>query len=354
MPWLSWIVSNLVLALLLAAAAWIMQRRLRQYAVAHVLWVLVLVKLVTPPLVSVPLQEARIKTACEEGTCHCGPHPTSFMQGGLPLLLLGAWTIGALTTGFLAWRRWNRFQQLTSNAAPASQKWQALASRLSTELSLRRTPEIVQVPGRLPPLVVPGWRQPRVLLPAELIDGLTPPQQKALLLHELIHIKRRDHLVRMLESAVSVVYWWLPIVRWIGPQLRACEENCCDAAVVAFQPNERRDYAQLLLDVLDFVAPAPRVVEQATAMNSSGDLERRLLAILRTDCGSPRTWGSFGVAAVVLACGVVPCEINYDWTRRPPPIPTTPTETDSISPSPWIRAGCGDEVFRKIEYCCPS
>jgi beta-lactamase regulating signal transducer with metallopeptidase domain len=348
MAWLSWIVSNLVLATLLAAAAWIMHRRLRQPAVAHVLWVLVLTKLVTPPLMSVPLQESRIKTPCENGTCSCGPHSPPFTQSTLAMILLGVWLVGASTTAWLAWRRWSGFQRLASNAAPASPSWQMLASQLSAELSLRRTPEILAIPGRLPPLVVPGCRRPRVLLPAGLIDGLTGPQRKSLLLHELIHIKRRDHLVRILESAVSVVYWWLPMTKWIGRELRACEESCCDAAVVAFQPNERRDYARLLLDVLDFVAPAPRVVEQATPMNSSGDVEQRLLAILHTRPESSRVRRTVGVVAVVLACGVVPCELQYDWTRQPPaPIPT---ETKPLGPSPWIRA---DHAI-KFNGCCPS
>ena len=51
MPWLSWVASNVLLAAGLALAAWAVQRRLNRPAVAHVLWVLVLVKLVTPPVV---------------------------------------------------------------------------------------------------------------------------------------------------------------------------------------------------------------------------------------------------------------------------------------------------------------
>ena len=74
MPWLSCIVSNVLLASLLALAAWFMQRWLRRHAIAHVLWILVLVKLVTPPLVSVRLQETPGNTACQNGTCSCGPH----------------------------------------------------------------------------------------------------------------------------------------------------------------------------------------------------------------------------------------------------------------------------------------
>ena len=67
MPWLAWVVSNVLLALLLALAAWFVQRWLRRPAVAHVLWVLVLVKLVTPPLVSVPLGQSPGTMACTLG-----------------------------------------------------------------------------------------------------------------------------------------------------------------------------------------------------------------------------------------------------------------------------------------------
>src|SRR5437867_3734591 len=117
MPWLSWIVSNVLLASLLALAAWFMQRWLRRHAIAHILWALVLVKLVTPPLVSVSLQEP--PTACQNGTCCCGPHVQSTACAALPWLLLPAWSVGAAATGWTAWRRWNRFRYLLAHAVPA-------------------------------------------------------------------------------------------------------------------------------------------------------------------------------------------------------------------------------------------
>src|SRR6202011_4678425 len=138
------------------------------------------------------------------------------------------------------------------------------------------------------PLIVPGRLRPRLLLPMALLDRLNASQRIALLLHELIHIKRGDHLVRRLELTVRVAYWWLPGVGLIGRQLRGCEETCCDAAVVAQIPQARRDYARLLLDVLDFVNPLPgQTIRQATAMSAS-DLERRLRAILNATHGTRR------------------------------------------------------------------
>jgi bla regulator protein BlaR1 len=350
MPWLSCIVSNVLLASLLALAAWLMQRWLRRPAIAHILWVLVLVKLVTPPLVSVPLQETPTITACENGTCGCGPHVQTTARNTLPWILLAAWSVGAAATGWAAWRRWTRFRHLLAHAVPAPAEWQSLTARLSTELSLRRPPEILVVPGRLPPLVVPGRRRPRLLLPMALMGRLTGAQRTVLLLHELIHLQRRDHLVRLLELAVRVVYWWLPVVSLISRQLRTCEESCCDAAVVAWQPQARRDYARLLLDVVDFVAPPPRALEHATAMNSAHDLERRLRAILGTSPRTPPKW-PVGVFAVGLACAIVPCELHYDWVRAPAPAASAAREP-ATGPTP-LSNGDRDGDPPKV-FCCPS
>ncbi len=351
MPWLSCIVSNVLLASLLALAAWFMQRCLRRHALAHVLWVLVLVKLVTPPLWSLPLQETPAPTACQNGTCGCGPHLQTTARATLPWILLAAWSVGAAATGWVAWRRWTRFRRLLTHAVPAPPEWQALAARLATELSLRQPPEILVVPGRLPPLVVPGRHRPRLLLPTALIGRLTGTQRTVLVLHELIHIQRRDHLVRLLELAVRVVYWWLPVVHLIGRQLRTCEESCCDAAVVARQPQARRDYARLLLDVLDFVAPPPRALEQATAMNSATDLERRLRAILGTSPRTPRKW-PVGVFAVGLACAIVPCEVSYDWVGALVPAATSAEREPATGPTPLSNGDRDGDSFKNL--CCPS
>src|SRR5262249_43377291 len=160
--------------------------------------------------------------------------------------LLAAWLAGAAATSWTAWRRWTRFRRLIANARPAPRAWQSLVGRLSSELSIRRPPEILTLPGRLPPMVIPGRRRARLLLPTALLDQLNESQRESLLLHELLHIKRGDHLVRMLELTASVIFWWLPLMGVIGRQLRACEETCCDAAVVAHMPQGRRQYARLL------------------------------------------------------------------------------------------------------------
>jgi beta-lactamase regulating signal transducer with metallopeptidase domain len=355
MAWLTWILSNIVLATLLALAAWIVQRWLRRPAIARVLWVLALLKLLTPPLVSVPLFESPGGLACTLGVCNCGPHAVlqPFVREMLPWILLAAWTAGAGATSWNAWRRWLHFRRLLRHASPAPLEWQALASRLSTELSIARAPAVLTVPGRLPPMVTPGWRRPRLLLPIALIDQLNARQRTALLLHELVHIRRHDHLVRLLELTVGVAFWWLPIFGMIGRQLRACEEACCDEAVVARHPQLRGDYARLLLDVLDFADPLPRhSVAQATAMSVARDIEQRLRAILSGRRQERRTLAA-GVFVMCLACAVLPCHLQVEVVgRRAPATVSADVCEPGTSETTVINVVLEGDTLAAL--CCPS
>jgi beta-lactamase regulating signal transducer with metallopeptidase domain len=195
-----------------------------------------------------------------------------------------------------------------------------------------------------------------MLLPMALLDRLNDSQRAALLLHELVHIRRGDHLVRMLELAVGVVYWWLPIVGPIGRRLRACEERCCDGAVVARLPHQRRDYAQLLLDVVEFANPLPReAIAQASSMGAADDLEQRLIAILDAANGA-RNARPAGMLAIVVACAIVPCQLRYDmlYWRPAPSVPAA--KASEVEPAPGATPATSDECQVEIPdaFCCPS
>jgi beta-lactamase regulating signal transducer with metallopeptidase domain len=271
------------------------------------------------------------------------------VQGALPWVLLAIWFVGALTTGAMAWRRWAAFRQLLVHASPAPADWQSLAAGLAETLSIRRSPEVLTVPGRLPPLVLPGLRRPRMLLPEDLIGQLNSSQRDALLTHELVHIRRGDHLVRILELVIGVAYWWFPVVRSVGKQLRVCEETCCDHAVVSQLPEARRDYACLLLDVVDFASPPPgRALPQATAMSAASDLEGRLRAILHQTPKARGAWPA-SVLSLVAACAILPCDLRYE--SRPKPVASNAALAPAAMGAAPLNESC--EVNLSAVYCCP-
>ena len=172
--------------------------------------------------------------------------------------------------------------------SPVPCEWQAQAAGLSQWLGLRGCPTICLVPGRIPPMVWALGNRPRLLLPRQLWSAMSPDERTSLLVHELAHLKRRDHWVRWFELIVTGLYWWHPAVWWIRRLLREAEEQCCDAWVVWAMPQKAKTYAAALMAALDFVSGARAAPAAASATSGTGQvacLKRRMRMIVA--CQNP-------------------------------------------------------------------
>jgi hypothetical protein len=120
------------------------------------------------------------------------------------------------------------------------------------------------------------------LVPQGIVESIDPSQRRLLLLHELLHIHRGDHLVRWFAVAVMAVYWWNPFAWWAVHRLQNAEEECCDDAVLSFQPHDCEIYGEALLAVSEFVScgslPAPAV---SIGVERKNHLKRRMTMILK-------------------------------------------------------------------------
>jgi beta-lactamase regulating signal transducer with metallopeptidase domain len=195
--------------------------------------------------------------------------------------LAGVWLIGSLAWFSLAIRRAWRFSRALRYAKPASDSLRARAEALARQIGLRRCPAILLLPGRVAPLVW-GMGRPRLLVPEGLESRMSEAALDTLLLHELAHVRRRDHLVRWLEFLALGAFWWNPIAWYARRELREAEEQCCDAWVVRTLPEKGRTYATALVDALDFLCDArPALPALASGLGEVTDLKRRLKMILR-------------------------------------------------------------------------
>ncbi len=339
--------SNAVVALVLAAIAALVGALVRKPALTHGLWLLVLIKLVTPPLFLIPIGwsepasepevEAQLARAIAEaeaaaqmppvpfevwvegeiieipGDVAAKPGPALAVDPRLPgpaeavvasnwWLLGGLWLLG--TGGWFAlalYRVWC-FQRLLTYAQPAPAWLCEQVAALAEQLGLKRVPAIWLIPGRLAPMIWMTPLGPRLLLPVALWENLPAEQRRTLLVHELAHLVRRDHWVRVLEMATLGLYWWHPIV-WIAcRQLREAEEQCCDAWVVSTIDGSGRDYAQAILETLDFLAKARTVPPLlASGVGQVSDLKRRLTMILRGTTPRALSWrGLLGLLTLAI------------------------------------------------------
>lgn len=337
-------VSNAVAATVLALMAIGVTAVYRRPALAHGLWLLVLLKLVTPPLLFLPItwpasaespvqevssipeehtdlsrpgaeERAVLMVVPQVGDEQAAgveapptveePQPSalSATEPSLwPKLLRIVWGVGALAWFLLALERLHHFRRLLRFSRHASAALQERTRRLSRSLGLRRCPRVRLLPGRIAPMLWAVGGPPRLLVPAALLTVLSDDQLDTLLLHELAHLRRRDHWVRILEFVVMGLYWWHPVVWYARRELREAEEQCCDAWVVSTLPGAGRTYASALLDTLDFLSTAQAAVPPlASGLGQIADLKRRLTMIMRANTPRSLTWpGCFAVIALGL------------------------------------------------------
>lgn len=81
--------------------------------------------------------------------------------------------------------------------------------------------------------VVAGLLKPFILLPLGLVTNIPADQIESIFLHELAHIKRRDHLVNALQVAAESLLFFNPALLWISSLLKEEREACCDAIAVS-------------------------------------------------------------------------------------------------------------------------
>src|SRR5262249_44818338 len=253
-------------------------RLARRPALTHALGLLVLLKLVTPPLVplslpwpeSAPHRPAPIagttpaasvspavlggpSMADEPGPLAANVLPVPPARPAAPAFCarcphpaLGAWLAGSLLWWGLAARRLRRFRRLLRPAVRAAAPVQERAGQLAARLGIPRCPPVLLVPAPVAPMLWAVFGSPRVLLPAALWERLADTQRDTLLVHELAHLRRGDHWVRRLELLALGLYWWHPVTWWCRRALGEAEEQCCDAWVVWALPDEAETYAAAL------------------------------------------------------------------------------------------------------------
>jgi TonB family protein len=122
--------------------------------------------------------------------------------------------------------------------------------RAMTWLSLKREIGLIESPQIRGPGVWGAWR-PVVVFPKGLTDKLSAEELEAVMMHELIHVSRRDNLLGALQLLICCLFWFYPLVWLIDRRLLAERELVCDEHVIRYL-GEPRIYATSLWKVAQF------------------------------------------------------------------------------------------------------
>lgn len=175
-------------------------------------------------------------------------------------VLFGVWLCG-FAMQMLAWgRHWRDVRA---------------ALRMASPLDLGLPIPAITTQSRLEPGIF-GILRPVLVLPEGIANHLTTAQLDSVIAHELCHARRRDNLAAAIHMLAEALFWFHPLMWWIGARLLEERERACDEEVVR-TASDPQDYAESIVAVCRCYLKAPfPCVSGVTGSN----LTRRVEAIM--------------------------------------------------------------------------
>jgi beta-lactamase regulating signal transducer with metallopeptidase domain len=145
-----------------------------------------------------------------------------------------------------------------------------------------------------------GHIDPIVLLPHSF-QSLDADAQRSIACHELLHVRRKDWLITILEELSSALLWFNPGVWWVLAQAKLSREQLVDSEVVKL--TAREPYVHALLSIA--VVSRRRWALPAASFFTKGHLIQRMRSLLKESrCSSARLLVSYATASFLLAVAV--------------------------------------------------
>jgi len=216
---------------------------------------------------------------------------------GIALLL---WIGGAIALLVRLALVLSKLSLLSRRAEPVTDpEWLELTEVLSEVLDIRRPVRLLRHEEIVVPMTY-GVRRPVILLPMHT-DDWSEDQKHVTLMHELLHVKRYDHLVHVLALCARALHWFTPLALAATKRLLVERERACDDGVLAMGVASAT-YADHLLSMARHVLTGREASAGALAMARPTELRSRIVAIL--DPGQRRhaltRVRAFGMAACAL------------------------------------------------------
>jgi bla regulator protein BlaR1 len=220
----------------------------------------------------------------------------------LPRLIAAMWLSGFVTVLILWSMRWRRVAAAVNRSTPAGQGREVDALRQLEKIGGVRRPitlylsrDCAMEPG------IFGIFRPVLLWPATISEHLQDSHLRAILAHEVSHVRRRDNLAAAMHMAVEAIFWFHPMVWWLGARMVEERELACDEEVLQLG-NPPSIYAESILKTCKFCVESPLACVSGV---TGAELKKRVVRIMTPNSakklgpGRRLLLASVGIATVV-------------------------------------------------------
>jgi beta-lactamase regulating signal transducer with metallopeptidase domain len=356
--------SSLLIAFVFALD--VLSARKMRASIRYALWLAVLVKLLLPPTLALPTGAAWWLTQAKPAiNAPVAPHyvvtygkttpqPDLAPQtipipeaASVPLSSAG-WALlgsGVVSLALLLWltKNWWQVTRKVRGAKASDEHADALEDARQLA-GLRSGVRLKIVEGRMSPAVC-GLIRPVILLPRTLLDNISSAQLRAVLLHEMFHLRRRDVSINCAQAFLQIAYWWHPLLWLANARMRRLREEAVDDAVMLALREDAETYAPTLLEVAKLAFQRPLMsLGLVGIMESRSALRQRIERLV--DFHAPRKagltfaslFGIFVFSAVALPMGEAPAPTEKQSSSLATPGQPQPTARKTQSDIVLINA----------------
>ncbi len=216
--------------------------------------------------------------------------------------LFAAWLCGILAVLAFYLAKGRSIRAITRNARPITEgrAFEAL-QRLRTINGRRLIIRLASSNSSMEPGVL-GIFRPVLLLPQKMEERLSDSELEAILAHELAHVRRRDNLMSSVHMLIEALFWFHPMIWWLGAKLVQERERACDEEVLRLGKDPQA-YAEGILKVCEFCLESPLA---CVAGVTGADMKKRIHSIMCQHIGRKVGWtkklllAGTGIAALAL------------------------------------------------------
>ena len=220
-------------------------------------------------------------------------------------LIFSGWLVGMLVLLGLLIKRVYFVRGLIAQSRPANERLHKTLDECRCRIGIRQNIEL-RLSGNTHSPAVCGLFKPIILIPAVLLKKLSQKKLKAVLIHELAHIKRDDIWVNLLQTILQIVHFYNPFV-WIANAMvhRAREQAVDEMVLVTLNP-EAKNYSNMLIDIAEMAFWKPKFgLRLIGVVESKKALERRINHMLNRPVPKSSKLGNLGLIAIVVIGAII-------------------------------------------------
>ena len=234
-------------------------------------------------------------------------------------------------------------QRLVRSAKPLhDSRIERLVAGAAKSLGLDRAPTVLVSHCIACPVIWCWGRVPTLLLPGWALDKTRSRSWHSIILHEVAHLKRRDHLSSLAAELLVCAMPWHPVAWCARRRQRHLAEQACDDWALASGGNAP-DYAESLLALLPQLRPQMALAAVSTRSGLAG----RIHAILSDRIREPQTRRSWVIVTAIVMVFLAACTaLAQTRQERPPPGTASPQGVGSLRDADQVKAAA--DVLRKM------